>query len=142
MSDDKRSYKVGYGRPPQSGKFRQGQSGNPKGRPKGSRNLATIVLAESREKVRIQGPKGPRTISKLHAAVMQLQNKAAQGHLPSQREFFALVQMSEDAQRNADAPGVVPEVDQVMMKSLLRRMREVNDDTAANQVETDKGGEG
>jgi hypothetical protein len=29
-------YKVGYGKPPRSGQFKRGNSGNPKGRPKGS----------------------------------------------------------------------------------------------------------
>ena len=33
----------GYGQPPEKGKFRAGQSGNPRGRPKGSKNKATIL---------------------------------------------------------------------------------------------------
>ena len=32
--------RVGYGRPPTTTRFRPGQSGNPRGRPKGARNLA------------------------------------------------------------------------------------------------------
>jgi hypothetical protein len=33
--------RVGYGRPPLATRFRAGQSGNPRGRPKGARNLST-----------------------------------------------------------------------------------------------------
>lgn len=31
-------YEVGYGKPPAETRFKKGQSGNPNGRPKGSRN--------------------------------------------------------------------------------------------------------
>jgi hypothetical protein len=34
-------YSVGYGRPPKHTRFKPGRSGNPKGRPRGSRNLST-----------------------------------------------------------------------------------------------------
>jgi hypothetical protein len=38
QDDDPR---VGYGRPPLATRFRPGQSGNPRGRPKGARNLSS-----------------------------------------------------------------------------------------------------
>src|SRR5262245_12533366 len=34
---------VGYGRPPRHTRFKRGQSGNPKGRPKGSKNIRSEV---------------------------------------------------------------------------------------------------
>jgi hypothetical protein len=37
---------VGYRRPPKGARWKPGQSGNPKGRPKGSRSLATILKEE------------------------------------------------------------------------------------------------
>jgi len=133
------SYNVGYGKPPREGQFTKGRSGNPKGRPKGSRNLSTIVLEESRQMVNVQGPRGVRRISKLHATVMQLQNKAAQGHLPSQRELFGLVKMSEESESSSGGSVHVPEADQQMMQSLLRRMQQLSSASAETQIQSKAG---
>ena len=35
-------YEVGYGKPPAHSRFRPGQSGNPRGRPRGARNRPTL----------------------------------------------------------------------------------------------------
>lgn len=121
----KSTYETGYRKPPKNGQFTKGHSGNPSGRPKGSKNLATIVLRESRQRVRVQGSNGARTVTKLEATVMQLQNKAAQGHLPSQRELLSLVRMSEEVASGMSAQDVVSEPDQQMLQSILRRMREI-----------------
>ena len=37
-------YKVGYGKPPMKNKFQKGKSGNPSGRPKGTRNSVLQAL--------------------------------------------------------------------------------------------------
>lgn len=39
----KREYAVGKRKPPQHSRFKKGQSGNPSGRRKGTKNLATLV---------------------------------------------------------------------------------------------------
>ena len=46
MSDD---YEVGYGKPPKSRQWKPGQSGNPKGRPKGARNRLGTQFLEALE---------------------------------------------------------------------------------------------
>jgi hypothetical protein len=135
VSNDEQPYEVGYGKPPASGRFAIGRSGNPKGRPKGAKNLATIVLRESRQPVRVNGPRGSRSVTKLEATVMQLVNKAAQGDLPAQREFISLVRISEDA---AD-PGVLPltshEIDQQVMQNLVRRMARISVEATSTTTE-------
>lgn len=136
MSKDEPQYEVGHGKPPKSGQFTKGKSGNPKGRPKGSKNLACIVLRESRQPVRVNGPRGTRTVTKLEATVMQLGNKAAQGELRATREFLPLVQRSEEAVSAESVPLVVHESDQRVMQSLRRRMENMK-----VEVVTSNGGE-
>ena len=54
---------VGYGKPPKRTQFQKGKSGNPSGRPKGSKNLSTILLQDCNQRVRVSGPKGSRLIT-------------------------------------------------------------------------------
>ena len=66
MSDD---YDVGYGKPPLHTRFKLGQTGNPQGRPKGSKNLKTDLLEELAETMRITEGGQERRISKQRALI-------------------------------------------------------------------------
>ncbi len=66
MSDD---YDVGYGKPPMHTQFKPGQTGNPQGRPKGSKNLKTDLLEELAETMRITEGGRERRISKQRALI-------------------------------------------------------------------------
>ena len=48
MTDDTSDdpFEVGYKRPPRQSRFQPGQSGNPRGRPKGSKNRVTALCAD------------------------------------------------------------------------------------------------
>jgi hypothetical protein len=79
---------VGKGRPPEYTRFHKGTSGNLKGRPKGSKNLSTIIMDAANEQVTATIAGRPRKISKLTAAAMQLATKAAGGDQRAMGQFL------------------------------------------------------
>lgn len=90
MSKDKPDYAVGYGKPPEHTRFQAGQSGNPKGRPKGSLNLATAVNRALKEKVVVTEHGRRRTITKLDAAIKGLVNRAVKGDAKAMQQMLSL----------------------------------------------------
>lgn len=90
--------KVGYRQPPGHSQFKPGQSGNPKGRPKGTRSLASVVRAATSERVTIIENGKRKSISKLDAAVKQAANQAAGGDHRAMRLLVDLLRGFEIAE--------------------------------------------
>jgi hypothetical protein len=73
-------YEIVYGKPPRETRFKQGQSGNVGGRPRGSKNLATVMLKELSERLTISENGRQRKITKREAIIKQIINKAVAGN--------------------------------------------------------------
>ena len=73
------SYSVGYGKPPPRTRFKPGQSGNPRGRPKGSKNARTIIGRVLSEKVPVREGDRVRNMSRLEAMVRNVSVRAMKG---------------------------------------------------------------
>jgi hypothetical protein len=113
---------VGYGNPPKKTQFKKGQSGNPRGRPKGQPNLATVLEKALHEKVIINENGRRRAVTKLEAAVKQLVNKAASGDLRALQQLAALARTGEE--RSAEpvaSTATMTEVDKKVLEGVLRR---------------------
>jgi hypothetical protein len=76
MADDD---KVGYGKPPKKSRFKPGKSGNPRGRPKGTKNLKTDLQEELIERIAVRDSNGSRRITKQKALVKSIVAKAIKG---------------------------------------------------------------
>lgn len=84
------SYKVGYRRPPKKNQFKKGQSGNPKGRPKGSSNFLTLLEQELQKSITITEDGKTKTISRKQAMVKRMVAGALQG---DQKALYTLVEL-------------------------------------------------
>ena len=114
---------VGYGKPPKATRFTKGQSGNPRGRPKGTRNVMTAFRAALSEQVVISEHGKRRTVSKLEATAMQLANKAASGDARAINAVLAIAPLLDLVVETPASSKEVADRDQHILKQLLQRMK-------------------
>ena len=70
---------VGYGRPPRHSRFKPGQSGNPRGRPKGTLNFATDVEQTLAALITLNEGGKSKRVSTQRAALLRLREMALKG---------------------------------------------------------------
>ena len=81
---------VGYGRPPVAKQFKPGQSGNPRGRKKGVKNVATIFNDALYRPVKIRIAGRVRTLPKIEAIVEVMLSKALAGDIAAVSKILSL----------------------------------------------------
>lgn len=97
-----KDYEVGHGRPPLATRFKPGQSGNPKGRPKGAKNLSTLALEKLQAKVPVREGGRERRMSKGEIGVTKLVNRFAETGDP--KLYLAFVKQLEGSSPAKEAP--------------------------------------
>lgn len=117
------NYNVGYKRPPQETRFKKGQSGNPKGRPKGSINLLTLLNKVVNTPITLTDQNGRQIkITKKEAALLQAINKAAKGDLTALKLLLQpMLEAEKDAAENKKRSQELSENDQFILTEFIVR---------------------
>ena len=101
-------YEVGYGKPPTHTRFKPGQSGNPKGRPKGSKNkrpglqeerMKDIILDEAYRGITVRDGDRNVTMPMVQAVIRSMAVNAAKGQHRAQRLFAELLASVESSRK-------------------------------------------
>jgi hypothetical protein len=98
-SEKKGDYEVGYGKPPRDTRFPKGQSGNPRGRLPGAKNLKTLLSEALNEPVIVTENGGRRKVTKRQAIVTQLVNRSATADF---RAIKILLDIVRDIERQTE----------------------------------------
>lgn len=92
---------IGYKKPPTHTQFKPGQSGNPKGRPKGLKNLNTDLQEELGQKILITEANKSQEVTKQRAMVKTLFAKALKGETRAANVLIGLILGLEQARQGS-----------------------------------------
>ena len=73
-------YDIGFAKPPKHSQFKPGKSGNPRGRPKGARNLKTDLEEELAELLTLREGNKELRLSKQRALIKSLMARGLKGN--------------------------------------------------------------
>ena len=133
-TDDSDDYEVGYKKPPAHTRFKKGQSGNPKGRPTGTKNFKTDLMEELSEQVLItESGKDPQ-ITKKRAIVKRTMQKAIAGDIRAIGMLASWVaQFLGISSETVEAEHLSPDDEAIISRYISKAHKSGNDD------DSDKG---
>jgi len=126
---------VGYGRPPEHSRFKSGQSGNPRGRPKGQRNLRTVLEDTLKQRVKVREGDRVRTLSKADGFVLNVVNKSVQGDPRAQHNLLNLLRsfgLTSEPPESSHHEAVTPHDAEIVADFLRRHVHSAGDATASD----------
>lgn len=103
---------VGYRRPPAHARFKPGQSGNPSGRAKGSKNLKTLFNQIMKEEVSLREGSDVRKVTKAEAIMRGLVIGALKG---DSRSTAAVLRMAEQVGQFDDEKDPITRIERVIV---------------------------
>jgi hypothetical protein len=117
-----KEYEIGYKKPPKDTKFKPGVSGNPNGRPKGSKNFRTLMLEKANAKISVIENGVRKEITRQEALVTQMWNLATAGDHKARSQVMDFLNKNDvTEERIDDAIEAVNESDHKILDRLLKR---------------------
>ena len=132
-----RTYEVGYGRTPVHSRVKPGQVLNPRGRPKGQRDVKTVLSKALNERTKIREGNRTRTVTKLDAMILKMINDAhtnpkVQANLIALMKAVGMIETPEET--TDQAPLTVD--DQSLIDDFFERKRHERGHTEPSEPET------
>jgi len=84
-------YEIGFGRPPKANRFKPGKSGNPRGRPKGSRPVGAVLQQILGQRIAVTENGKTRRLPALEVMLRRLANDAMRNDPPALKLILTLV---------------------------------------------------
>lgn len=127
------AYDVGYGKPPKHSQFKPGcPSPSPSGRPKGARNVATVLRDELAQKITVTENGKEITITKLEGVVKAAAIKGLKGDpRPLIQAHELLNKLAQDPLAHPNPVAEVYEVTMVFEEEQIREMERAEREEAA-----------
>ncbi|WP_428688705.1 DUF5681 domain-containing protein [Roseibium sp.] len=100
-------YEVGYGKPPKATRFKKGQSGTPKGRPRKRQSMKGLLEEQLASTITITEAGEPRQITRLDAFLQSLMARAIKGDNRAADHLLKLMDQLDVAGPSDDGPPVV-----------------------------------
>jgi hypothetical protein len=115
------AYAVGYGRPPKATQFAKGESGNPRGRPKGTRTVGAMLQEILRQKISVTENGKTRRLPALEVILRRLANDAMRSEPRALKLLLALNdRYGESAQIDLHLDDILAE-DRAILASFLNQ---------------------
>ena len=108
---------VGYGKPPRANQFKPGESGNPKGRPKGAKSEATILQDLLQHKISLNHRGRTRRITVLEGILRRIAEDCLKGNIKS--ATFLLNRLQAISSGETDESGL-SEDEQTVLETYLK----------------------
>lgn len=121
---DSEDYQVGYGKPPRAHQFKKGQSGNPKGRPKGRKNDETLILEMLNEQLPYRENGEEKDGPAIKIVLKRLQMAAMEGNLKAIRIILDLAEQQGLFQGDADPQSQSRSADSPELLQLVNDIKE------------------
>ena len=122
----------GYGKPPLHTRFKPGQSGNPRGRPKGSLNFTTDLKTVLLAPVALNDGGKQRRVTTQKAALLRLREKGLKGNIRALDKLLSYA-MAMSGNAAADTTNTPSVDDQAILEAYRRDVLANADATTASQ---------
>lgn len=107
---------VGYAKPPRKHQYKPGQSGNPKGRPKGSGNIHKSIAKHAGRKVKVMVDGEEKKMPRVDVLISAMFNKASKGDVAAARLITSLLAVAKELEGGDYEPSYSEEDRAVMQR--------------------------